>query len=86
MEMCSSSDEDYEEDYEELLFLAMYQRRRRHRKRQKWFWVRSIFTQRNQRGSFSTLIQEMCLSDPEMHFKYLRMSKEHYDDLLHKVR
>ena len=82
MEMCSSSDEDYEE----LLLLAMYQRRRRRRKRQKRFWVRYIFPQRNQRGSFSTLIQEMHLSDLEMHFKYLRMSKERYDDLLHKVR
>ena len=60
----SSSDEDVET----LLLLALHQRRKR-KKTPKRFWVRSVFTQRRRCGAYSTLIQEMRLSDPELHLK-----------------
>ena len=49
-------------------------------------WVRPIFTLRAQQGEFGNLLQEMRLSDPESHFRYLRMSKERFDNLLRDVR
>ena len=60
--------------------------RRRRRRRVKKVWIRSIFTKRRQQGEFHNLLQEMRLSDPESHFKYLRMSKERFDFLLSKVK
>lgn len=45
-----------------------------------------IFAERRQRGSYSTLVQEMRLGDAQSHLRYFRMSKEKFDDLLHKVR
>ena len=55
-------------------------------RRVKKVWIRSIFTKRRQQGEFHNLLQEMRLSDPESHFKYLRMSKERFDFLLSKVK
>ena len=48
-------------------------------------WVRQIFTKRREQGEFHNLIQEMRLVDPERHFRYLRMSKYTFGDLLRKV-
>ena len=70
-----------------LLFLAVLYRRRRRRlcTSNRRFWVRQIFTKRREQGEFHNLIQEMRLVDPESHFRYLRMSKYTFDDLLRKV-
>ena len=65
-----------------ILLLLLY---RRIKRRQRRFWVREIFAQRRQRGSFSTLVQEMRLADSQSHFQYFRMSKEIFHNLLHKV-
>ena len=46
-------------------------------------WVRSIFMQCRQQGEYQ--LQEIWLSDPKLHFHYLRMSTEGYDVLLEKV-
>ena len=48
-------------------------------------WVRSIFTKRRQQSEFYNLLQEVRLTDPESHFRYLRMSKERFDYLVSKV-
>ena len=48
-------------------------------------WVLPIFSRRKQQGEYHNLLQEMCLSDPESHFRYLRMSKERFDSLLSMV-
>ena len=45
----------------------------------------ALFTQRVQQGEYHNLLQEMRLSDPESHFRYLRMSKERFDCLLGKI-
>ena len=61
---------------EVLLLALLYRGRRRRQKRRRTTWVRPIFTQPLQQGEFHNLIQEMCLSDTESHFRYLRMSKD----------
>ena len=48
-------------------------------------WVCPIFIQHSQQGEFRHLLQEMCHTDTESHFRYLRMSKETFDLLLAKV-
>ena len=75
--MESSSEE------ETLILYALYRRRKRSSRKQSCFWT--IYSQRKQLVCYSTLVQEMRLNDPEMHFRYFRMSKERFDDLLHKV-
>ena len=76
---------DNDDDIAIAIILGILHRRRR-RKRVKKVWIRSIFTKRRQQGEFHNLLQEMRLSDPESHFKYLRMSKERFDFLLSKVK
>ena len=51
-------------------------------RRTRQLLVRAIFSQRRQQGEFHNLLQEMRLSDPDSHFRYLRMSKERFDSLL----
>ena len=48
-------------------------------------WIHSIFAHRRQQGEYHNLLQEMRLSDPDSHFRYLRMSKERFDCLLAEV-
>ena len=76
---------DDDDDIAIAIILGILHRRRRHR-RVKKVWISSIFTKRRQQGEFHNLLQEMRLSDPESHFKYLRMSKEQFDFLLSKVK
>ena len=47
------------------------------RRKERKMWVRPIFSKRKQ--------QEMRLSDSDSHFRYLRMSRERFDNLLAKV-
>lgn len=68
-----------------ILTALVIRRRRRRRRGERRVWVRPIFTQRVQQGEYHNLLQEMRLSDPESHFRYLRMSKERFDFLLGKV-
>ena len=49
-------------------------------------WVRSIYRRRCQQGDFHSLLQEMRLSDPESHFRYMRMSRERFDSPLQMVQ
>ena len=68
-----------------LLLLLRRRRARRHSSTPRTVWVRSIFRRRQQQGEFHNLVQELRLSDPENHFRYLRMSKHTFDNLLGKV-
>ena len=68
-----------------ILTALVIRRRRRRRRGERRVWVCPIFTQRVQQGEYHNLLQEMRLSDPESHFRYLRMSKERFDFLLGKV-
>ena len=72
-------------DLASTIILGIIHRRRRRRQARR-FWVHSIFTRRRQQGEYHNLLQEMRLSDPESHFRYLRMSKERFDSLLSKVK
>ena len=74
-----------EDDDRRVLLLALLHRRRKRRRRERKMWVRPIFMQRRQQGEYSNLLQEMRLSDPQSHFRYLRMSKERFDILLSQV-
>lgn len=77
--MESSSDE---EELELVLFLAL---RRRRRRKKRSMWVRPIFRLRRQQGEYHNLLQEIRLSDPDSHFRYMRMSKDRFDSLLAEV-
>ena len=60
-------------------------RRRRLKKTRRRVWVRPINSRRCQQGDIHNLLQEMRLSDPQSHFKYLRMSKQRFDSLLQMI-
>ena len=72
-----------EEDLTTVLILGILHRRRQ-RRRIRTVWVRPLFTRRHQ-GEYHNLLQELRLSDPNCHFKYLRMSRERFDCLLAEV-
>ena len=79
-----SSESD--DDVEELLLVCVLKRKlKRRRKRRRSVWVRPIFSKRRRQGEYHNLLQEMRLSDPDSHFRYLRMSKERFDCLLSLV-
>ena len=88
MELESESvyNSESEDELELLLHLAYYRSRlRKRRKQRKMFWIRPIFTRRREQGEYHNLLQEMRLSDPDSHFRYLRMSRERFDSLLEMV-
>lgn len=60
---------------------AMKMKKRKHR---RW-WVCPAYQRRRELGEFDNLLQHLSVKDPEMHFKYLRMSPERYDHLLSLV-
>ena len=76
----SSSDEEMM-----LLLSAVLRRRRKKRRKRRKIWVKSIFQKRKEQGDYHKLLQEMRLSDPESHFRFLRMSKSSFDFILSKV-
>ena len=78
--MEDDSSDEIELELVVLLALARRQRKKRHR-----MWVRPIFTLRRRHGEYHNLLQEMRLSDPENHIRYLRMSRERFDSLLAEV-
>lgn len=82
MDDCHYDSTDEEMDL--LLLLALVRMRKR-RRRKRSMWVRPIFTLRRKQGEYHNLLQEMRLSDPESHFRYLRMSKERFESLLQMV-
>ena len=77
-------DSDYE--LQLLLVASLYLVHKRKKGQRKSVWVQPIFIKRRQHGEYHQLLQEMRLSDPESHFRYLRMSVERFDMLLAKVR
>ena len=83
-QMSSDSSSESDDDYELLLLLAC-QRRRMKRRKRRAMWVRPIFSKRREQGEYYNLLQEIRQSDPESHFKYLRMSKQRFDCLLSMV-
>ena len=48
-------------------------------------WVHDIFSRCQQQGEYCNLLQEMRMADPQLHFRYLRTSKERFDCLLAEV-
>ena len=76
---------DSDADLEIVLLLALHHRQRRRKKRRN-MWVRDIFSRRQQQGEYCNLLQEMCMADPQLHFRYLRTSRESgFDCLLAEV-
>ena len=78
LDISSESDDDVEE----LLLLCLLKKKL---KRRRSVWVRPIFSRRRQQGEYHNLLQEMRFSDPDSHFRYLRMSRERFDCLLSLV-
>ena len=55
------------------------------RKRRRRWWVRPAYQRRIQLREFNNLLPHLHVNDPEMYFKYLRMSPERYNHLLSLV-
>ena len=82
----SDSSSESDGKYQALLLLAWKRRMmKRRRRRRRTLWVRPIFRRRRHQGEYHNLLQEMRLSDPDSHFRYLRMSKERFACLLSMV-
>ena len=65
-----------------LILLLLRRRLRLKRKYKKRFWVRKIFQDRQEKGEFHTLVQEMKLFDHEYFFRCFRMTPATYERLL----
>ncbi|XP_049528924.1 uncharacterized protein LOC125947718 [Dermacentor silvarum] len=65
-----------------LLALLIHRLRR---KRKRSLYIREIFDRRPEYGEYHHLVQELRQSDPEYHFKYFRMTKASFDQLLSLV-
>ena len=66
-----------DEDCKDLLFLlALYRKYKKRKGKRRRYWVRPIFSKREDRGSFGSLVQEMRVTDPQSHFRYFHMSKD----------
>ena len=71
-----------------ILLLILLHRKRQRRLRSvrvRREWVRSIFRCRRQQGDFHNFLQVLRLAHRESHFRYLRMSRETFDNLLRLV-
>ena len=54
------------------LLTVLLSRRLKRRRSKRKMWVRSILSQRRQRGEYHTLLQEMRINDTQAHFSYRR--------------
>ena len=81
----TSCGEEYLNLVQATIILGLLRRRRRCRRTFRKVWVRLIYRWGLQQGDYHNLLQEMRLSDPEGHFKFLRMSRENFDSLLQMV-
>lgn len=52
------------------------------RKRKRRFWIRKLYEERNVKGEYKLLINDMRLHDHEMFFRYFRMFPKTYESLL----
>ena len=66
-----------------VLVMALYLRTKRRNARRS-VWVQDIFRRRREQ-EYHNLLKEMQLSDVDSHFRYLRVSKQHFDSLLSKI-
>ena len=69
-----------------LVLCFLWRCHRRSKRRPRRFWVRGIFQRRIWQGAHHNLLREIRLNDTESHFRYLRMSRATFDELLLKVR
>ena len=56
------------------------------KKRCRRFYQRPINSERMTRGEFHRVVEELRNSDPERHLEYFRMSREHFNEILLKIR
>ena len=68
------------------IFIENRRRRLFKRKQIKRFWTRGIFRNRKLHSEYYTLYLDLRENDREFHYRYLRMSKEHFGHLLSLVR
>ena len=45
-------------------------------------WIRKLFEEREQKGEFNMLVQDMKLFDSEWFFRYFRVSPKTFEQLL----
>eukprot|EP00112_Aurelia_sp_Birch-Aquarium-sp1_P018164 Seg4296.2 transcript_id=Seg4296.2/GoldUCD/mRNA.D3Y31 product="putative nuclease HARBI1" protein_id=Seg4296.2/GoldUCD/D3Y31 len=67
------------------LIYAYYRRRIRSIKlnqKRRIFWVREVYRDRDEKGEFSMLVQELCLHDHEYFFQCFRMLPTKFEELL----
>ena len=69
-----------------LLRLKLETARRTTKKLFRRFSQRPINRERKTRGEFHRKVEELRNSDPEKHMEYFRVSREHFDEILMKIR
>ena len=69
-----------------LQHLKLETARRTTKKLFRRFSQRPINRERKTRGEFHRVVEELRNSDPERHVEYFRMSREHFDEILMKIR
>ena len=79
-----SEEEEIDLEEEELLTALLLAREQGHRRERRWC-VRPLNRTRLSQGEF-VLVKQMRELDPEMHFRYFRMSASRFDDLVHRIR
>lgn len=70
---------------QQMILLQMFNRRRKRRRLRRWS-VRPVHEDRDRIGEFVTVVRPLRDLDEEMHFKYFRMSKGRFDDLVHRLK
>lgn len=68
-----------------FLALWMLMRARRRALQRRRFWVHPINSQRRRLGEFHHLVQELA-EHPERYERYVRMSKNQYEEILEGIR
>lgn len=66
-----------------VLGISYYRKNNLLKKRKiRRIWVQDIYQQRNEKGFYRNLIQELRLSNPTLYFNFTRMSSNSFDKLL----
>ena len=78
----TDSSPESEDDYEFFFIASLPGEEDEKEYKEKSNGVCPIFSRRRQQKEYYSLLQEIRLSDPKSHFRYLRMCKERFDCLL----
>lgn len=83
--MADMDDSDTELIVTSTVIAYLIRKKQRSQRRKRRFSVRPVYRLRPQLGEFNTFFNEIKRSDPELFFKYTRMTSSLFDKLLQIV-